>query len=173
MHSFPAGNRSHTIAYATRGFLECGVLLQGGRYVEAAIKVARAMANVQRSDGWLAATYDARWNPRAKYCCLTGVAQMSVNWIRCAQVAGAFELRTHAGKALSFVKRSQRLDDRDEVARGAIAGSAPIWGSYSRFEFPNWAAKFFADALMMDRDNIAVPPLPELSASRREHATHV
>jgi len=40
---------------------------------------------------------------------------------------------------------------RDEV-RGGIAGSWPIWGAYSRFEFPNWAAKFFADALMLNMD---------------------
>jgi hypothetical protein len=29
------------------------------------------------------------------------------------------------------------------------------------FEYPNWAAKFFADALMMDEWKIAIPPLPE------------
>jgi hypothetical protein len=44
--------------------------------------------------------------------------------------------------------------------RGAIPGSAPIWGAYSRFEFPNWAAKFFADALIMDMANVAIPPVP-------------
>ena len=44
--------------------------------------------------------------------------------------------------------------------RGAIPGSAPIWGAYSRFEFPNWAAKFFADALIMDMTDAAVPPVP-------------
>jgi len=26
----------------------------------------------------------------------------------------------------------------------------PIWGGYSRFEYPNWAPKFFADALILD-----------------------
>ncbi len=98
---------------------------------------------------------------------------MSVNWTRCAQVTGAVELRSNPAKALSFLKRRQRLHDGDEVARGAIAGSAPIWGGYSRFEFPNWAAKFFADALMMDRDDIAVPPVPELSAPRQECVAHV
>ena len=46
------------------------------------------------------------------------------------------------------------------------AGSLPIWGGYSRFEFPNWAAKFFADALMMDQEDISVPPVPEVSDSR-------
>ncbi len=47
--------------------------------------------------------------------------------------------------------------------RGGIAGSAPIWGDYSRFEYPNWAAKFFADALMMDMQDIAVPPVPDVA----------
>ena len=97
-----------------------------------------------------------------RYCCLTGVAQMSVNWMRCAQAAGAVELRDNARTAIAFLKRRQRLDDRDRSHAAAIAGSAPIWGAYSRFEFPNWAAKFFADALMMDHNDRPVPPVLEL-----------
>jgi len=164
---------THTIAYTIRGLLESGVLLGSSRYVDAAAKAARALAHAQRADGWLAGTYDSDWVPRARYCCLTGVAQMSVNWIRCAQAAGAVELRAKARTALSFLKRAQRLDERDEVARGAIAGSAPIWGAYSRFEFPNWAAKFFADALLMDHDGSPVPPVLDLSQPRQEIVAHV
>jgi hypothetical protein len=164
---------THTIAYAIRGFLESGVLLGSGRYINAALKAARALARVQRADGWLAGTYDADWVPRARYCCLTGLAQMSVNWTRCAQAAGAAELRGNARQALSLLKRSQRLHDRDEVARGSIAGSVPIWGAYSRFEFPNWAAKFFADALIMDLDDSAVPPPPRLAPLQQENVAHV
>lgn len=164
---------THTIAYAVRGVLECGVLLGSSRYVDAALKAARALAKAQRRDGWLAGTYDAAWVPRASYCCLTGVAQMSINWIRCAQAAGAGELRDKARAGLAFLKRRQRVSDRDLAARGAIAGSAPIWGGYSRFEFPNWAAKFFADALMMDETDRPVPPMLELSQSRQESAAHV
>jgi len=163
---------THTIAYAVRGFLESGVLLGSSRYVDAALKAARGMANAQRADGWLAGTYDAAWVARAGYCCLTGLAQMSVNWTRCAQAAGATELRDNARRALSLLKRCQRLHDRDEVARGSIAGSVPIWGAYSRFEFPNWATKFFADALIMDLEDSAVPPLPKLSATRQERVAH-
>jgi prenyltransferase beta subunit len=164
---------THTIAYAIRGLLESGVLLGGGRYIDAAAKAARALANAQRTDGWLAGTYDADWAPRASYCCLTGVAQMSINWMRCAREAGTVELHGKARKALSFLKRAQRLNDRDEVARGSIAGSAPIWGAYSRFEFPNWAAKFFADALMMDYNDRPVPPLLDLSQPRQQIVAHV
>jgi hypothetical protein len=164
---------THTIAYAIRGLLESGVLLGSGRYIGAAAKAARALADAQRADGRLAGTYDAGWTPRARYCCLTGVAQMGINWMRCAQAAGATELRGNARVALSFLKRNQRLNDRDEVARGSIAGSAPIWGAYSRFEFPNWAAKFFADALMMDHNGRPVPPVLEIPVPRQEIVAHV
>jgi hypothetical protein len=36
--------------------------------------------------------------------------------------------------------------------RGAIKGSQPAWGAYSRLTFPNWATKFFVDAMLLGRD---------------------
>jgi Squalene-hopene cyclase C-terminal domain len=164
---------THTIAYAIRGFLECGVLLGSERYVDAAIKAARAVAGVQRRDGWLAGTYGENWVAGASYCCLTGVAQMSLNWTRIAQEAGSTEMHDTARRAIAFVKRHQRINDPDPIVRGAIAGSAPIWGRYSMFEFPNWAAKFFADALIMDLANTAVPPVTRLAAKQPEASEHV
>jgi uncharacterized protein YyaL (SSP411 family) len=153
---------THTIAYATRGFLESGVLLGDERYLESALRAARGVARAQRADGWLAGTLADGWEPTARYCCLTGVAQMSLNWTRLAQVAGADDLRPHARSAIAYLKSTHRLDHADDAVRGGIAGSAPIWGDYSRFEYPNWAAKFFADALMMDLKDISVPPVPQL-----------
>ncbi|RFC39552.1 MAG: Squalene-hopene cyclase C-terminal domain-containing protein [Candidatus Nitrotoga sp. CP45] len=150
---------THTIAYAIRGFLESGILLEDERYLSAALAAARGMARVQRADGWLAGTYTDNWIPCANYSCLTGVAQMSLNWTRLAQDGNAPEFRENARRAIGYVKRAQRLDDADEVARGGIAGSSPIWGDYSRFEYPNWAAKFFADALMMDMHDCVIPPV--------------
>jgi len=150
---------THTIAYAIRGFLESGVLLSEERYLDSALKAARAMAKVQRDDGWLAGTYGENWQATASYCCLTGVAQMSLNWTRLTQDANASELRDAARLALSYLKKNHRTEDSDEVVRGGMAGSAPIWGDYSRFEYPNWAAKFYADALMMDLADMAIPPV--------------
>jgi hypothetical protein len=34
--------------------------------------------------------------------------------------------------------------------RGGIKGSHPINGGYHPWQYPNWAAKFFADALMLE-----------------------
>lgn len=155
---------THTIAYAIRGFLESGVLLGDERYLAAALKAGRGLAQVQRRDGWLAGTYRDGWQADASYACLTGVAQMSLNWTRLAQAVDAQDLREHARAGLDYLKTTHRLDHGDAAVRGGIAGSAPIWGDYSRFEYPNWAAKFFADALMMDMADIAVPPVPEVPA---------
>jgi len=84
---------------------------------------------------------------------------MALNWLRLAQVDRAPALRDNSRRAIGYLKRHQRVDDADPIVRGAIAGSAPIWGRYAMFEFPNWAAKFFADALIMDMAEIAVPPV--------------
>lgn len=154
---------THTIAYAIRGFLESGVLLGDQRYLAAALHAGRGMAAAQRDDGWLAGTYRDGWVADARYACLTGVAQMSLNWTRLVQATGADELRKHARSALAYLKTTHRLNDPDPAVRGGIAGSAPIWGDYSRFEYPNWAAKFFADALIMDALDVSVPPVPSVA----------
>jgi hypothetical protein len=118
------------------------------------------VARAQRQDGWLAGTYADSWRPCARYACVTGLAQMSLNWMRLDQICANGEFREAARRAIAYVKRTQRLDHPDDIVRGAIPGSAPIWGDYSRFEFPNWAAKFFSDALMMEMHGRPIPPNP-------------
>jgi len=157
---------THTIAYAIRGFMESGVLLGEERFLQAAVSAARAMANVQRQDGWLAGTYKDGWVADASYCCLTGLAQMSLNWTRLAQITGEDHFRERARTGLDYLKTTQKLAAPDAAVRGGIAGSSPIWGDYSRFEYPNWAAKFFSDALMMDMTDTSVPPVPQIQSSQ-------
>jgi hypothetical protein len=41
------------------------------------------------------------------------------------------------------------------------------------FEFPNWAAKFFADALMMDVVDAPIPPLARRSVTVGKVVAHV
>lgn len=154
---------THTIAYAIRGFLESAVLLGEERYLMSAELAARGLMARQRQDGWLAGTYDDGWTPAASYACVTGIAQMALCWLRLAQITKDKSYRDAAWRAIAYVKRTQRLEEADPVVRGGIPGSAPVWGAYSRFEFPNWAAKFFADALMMDMANVTIPPVPSVA----------
>ena len=140
---------THTIAYAIRGLLEGGLLLGEARFVAAAVQAARGLATVQRDDGSLAGTFADGWRPTARYCCLTGLAQMAINWLRLAEAADEPAMVATAQRAIAYLKRCHRRTGPPEVA-GGVAGSVPIWGGYSRFEFPNWAPKFFADALIFD-----------------------
>lgn len=150
----------HTIAYAIRGFIEVGDLLQEPRYLDAATRAARGVLARQRGDGWLAGTYGDDWQPSARYACVTGVAQMALCWQRLHQIGGDDSFRDGARRAIEYVKRTQRTDSPDKIVNGAIPGSSPIWGAYSRFEFPNWAAKFFADALLMEMTGQPLPAAP-------------
>ena len=141
---------THTIAYAIRGILESGLLLNNSRYIDAAGQAAKALAAVQKKDGSLAGTYNKNWQTRAYYICLTGLAQTSIIWSRLAQTCGQQELQSHIDKALHYLKQKQHINNPDAINDGGIAGSFPIWGRYSMFEYPNWAAKFFADALITE-----------------------
>ena len=152
---------THNLAYAMRGLLESGILLNEERYIASALKAGRGIAARQHADGFIAATFDDDWRPGAEsYSCLTGVAQLSINWQRLAQTCGEEKLRDHARLGIRYLKRHHGLADANPIVRGGISGSAPIWGTYSRFEYPNWAVKFFADALMIDMTNQALPPMP-------------
>ncbi|MEJ2645722.1 MAG: terpene cyclase/mutase family protein [Gammaproteobacteria bacterium] len=148
---------THTIAYAVRGILEAGLLLGSEEFVQAARTAAAALVRSQRADGWLAGTYDDDWRAAASYCCLTGLAQTAIIWQRLARLDGDSAMRNAVDRALDYIKRNHRLDGDGSPRDGAVAGSAPIWGRYSMFEFPNWAAKFFADALMMAMSDMVIP----------------
>ena len=157
---------THTIAYAIRGILESGLLLESERLVSAASRAALALAERQRADGWLAGVYDDGWMPNASYCCLTGLAQMTVIWGRLAQHRGTSVLLEPIRRALTYVKKNHKMIGDGSPQDGGIAGSVPIWGRYSMFEFPNWAAKFFADALMMQISATAIPAEMVAACSR-------
>jgi len=152
---------THTIAYAVRGLQESGLLLSCERYVAAALQTSRVLARLQRQDGSLAGAYDEHWRPRGRYVCLTGVAQIAVIWKRWLQTGLDEEGRFAAAfeKAVRYLKSRHRITGSGGPEDGAVAGSYPFWGAYSRFEFPNWAAKFFADALLMKIANLVVPSL--------------
>ena len=149
---------THTIAYALRGFLESGFLLEDERFVAAAERAARALSERQAENGWLAGTYGDDWVPLGRYCCLTGLAQMCIVWMRLDKERPSDLLREAALRGIAYLKATQRITGTGGAEDGGVAGSYPIWGGYSRFEYPNWAAKFFADALMMQLHGMTIPP---------------
>jgi len=140
---------THTIAYAMRGVQEIGALEGREDLVAAAQRTAAALMPRQESDGRFAGRYGRQWNPVVPWSCLTGNAQLAVNCLRLDEITGNTGYRAAAERALRFTASIQDLRTSHPGVRGGIAGSYPIYGAYGRFEFLNWAAKFFADGLML------------------------
>ncbi len=139
---------THTLAYTAEGFFECGQLLREERYIAASRLTADALLNRQHNDGSLASTYGAGWRETSRSSCLTGNCQMARLWLCFYELSGQKAYHTAAAKAITFVARTQKLQTSNPDLYGAIAGSYPIYGLYERFKYPNWATKFFIDALL-------------------------
>jgi hypothetical protein len=140
----------HTIAYASQGLLEAGLRLQSGRYLEAAMRTCRAVLATVRSDGWIPGAFDRHWSPAASYSCLTGNAQMAAQWFRLSALSGDGECLDGALRTMRFLKSLQDCTTANRNVRGALKGSHPIWGGYLFGTYPNWATKFFMDALLLE-----------------------
>ena len=74
-------------------------------------------------------------------------------WLRLAVItaqdqAASLRWTNSALKLLDQVKTTQSLHSRHDGIRGGVPGSSPVWSWYLRLTYPNWAAKFLADALM-------------------------
>ncbi len=140
---------THTIAYAMRGLLEIGVYAQREDILAAARRMADALVERLPADGRLPGRFDQDWRPTVKWSCLTGDCQLAINWARLYQITGEARYREAVQRILGFVKRTHKLDGKP-AERGGIKGSHPINGGYHPWQYPNWAAKFFADALMLE-----------------------
>lgn len=149
------GNRhpfTHTIAYTVRGVLECGLYLQDERYIVAAQRTIEGLLPKVPASGSLAGTYDSNWQGDNKFSCLTGNAQFAIVLFRLYAHTGNREYLDAAFRLNRFLKNKQEFRSSRQEINGALAGSSPIWGKYIHYCYPNWAAKFFAETLMQERD---------------------
>ena len=139
----------HTIGYTIDGLLESDEILREGVFLAAATLGADELKRQILGKGRLFGRYDKEWKGSEYFLC-TGAAQMAMAWLR---LFGYTMDRTYlqaADKALDILIHIQRRGFKEHKdTQGAIPGSFPIWGRYEPFAFPNWASKFFADALMM------------------------
>ena len=140
---------THTIAYATRGILEVGVIASNSVFVDVAARIARAVLQSQRRDGALPGRLDSDWQPASRWTCVTGNAQMAIIWQRLASETDDSSWKPAAENACRFNLSIQNVTAADAGVRGAMPGSHPLRGGYMKNRYPNWAAKFFMDALML------------------------
>jgi Squalene-hopene cyclase C-terminal domain len=140
---------THTIAYAAQGLLESGLLLGDTQYIDAARRCADAALALMTPDGFLPGQITVSGLPAARYCCLTGNCQFAIVWARLFEKTGDERYRRGAIAATDYVMACQDIETPNPDVRGAIAGSFPLWGRYAPLSYPNWAAKFFIDAMLL------------------------
>jgi hypothetical protein len=140
---------THNIAYAIRGLLEVGYLLNEQKYLDAATAGAKAVIGHVAADGFIPGQFDSQGQPQGNYCCLTGNCQLAIIWLKLFQQTGDRTYYDAAKSSLQYVMSTQDIHTPDLNIQGGIKGSQPIWGEYTRLSYPNWATKFFIDGLLL------------------------
>lgn len=137
---------THTVAYTLEGFLESSLLLGETQVTEQVVRSADLLLAERDKTGRTAGRYGARWQGDYTFRCLTGNAQLSVLFHRLWQTTGSERYRQASFEFLYETFEFQRLGANPNTY-GALPGSAPVWGPYLRFRYPNWGVKFFLDAM--------------------------
>jgi hypothetical protein len=151
---------THTIAYTLRGLLESSFYLENDFRKQVIECVHNASENIMmryelRKDSpgappkFLSGQMDENWNCVGEYSCLTGNVQLAIVWIKLFKISGDARFLNAALKIIDQVKSTQNLRASNPGILGAIAGSYPVWGKYMTYVYPNWATKYFADAIML------------------------
>ena len=105
---------------------------------------------LQEKDGRLGNRYDDEWKSIDKSSCLVGYAQTAIIWFKLYRLTKDKSYFEAGKKANSFLKSTQNLTSTNPGIRGGLKGSQPVYGLYQPYRYPNWAAKFFADALLIE-----------------------
>ena len=142
---------AHTVGYALRGVIE-GYRFSGEeRLLSAAIRTADGALRAVDARGFLPGRLKSDWTAAADWSCLTGSVQIAHCWLLLYQITGDNRYRDAAYRVNAYVRARIQLDGREEI-RGGVKGSFPVDGDYGRFEYLNWACKFFIDASLLEAD---------------------
>lgn len=141
---------THTIAYVMEGLLESYLIVRDEKYLEATQKAADKLLRIFELKKFMAGQFDQNWRTDVTYSCLTGNAQIAGVWLKLFQITHDTRYLSAALKLNDYTKSTQSLHSLHGGIRGGIKGSQPIYGSYTRFIYVNWGAKFFADTLLLE-----------------------
>jgi uncharacterized protein YyaL (SSP411 family) len=145
---------THMIVYTISGLLESYLLEEKDEkiyksFYGAAEKMLECYRKTKNNGGFLSGTFDENWQGDASYSCLTGDAQIAIVWMQIYKMTGEKRFLDGACDILEQVKSTQILKTKHAEIRGGILGPYPFYRGYAEFLLINWAAKFFADALIL------------------------
>lgn len=139
----------HTIAYTIRGFIEAGIILDRKDFWKTGYNLAYKLLRKYELNKYLAGAYHEDFSEVKWYRCLTGEAQMCIIWLLIAKHKKDPRFINVASKVIDDLCRAQPTFSFIKK-KGGLPGSKPYYGRYIAFRQPNWATKFFMDALYLE-----------------------
>jgi hypothetical protein len=140
---------THAIAYVTESMVEAFARTNDDRYLASAKRAVDPLLGKLAATGVILGVHDDQWQSSSRHVCVTGLAQLGRTCLRIFDLTGDSDYQEAARRLARQVARCQTLDHRDPGVRGAVPGSAPIFGRYAPLQYPNWAAKFWVDLLLL------------------------
>lgn len=148
--SDPAQPLTHTIGYVLRGVVEAYRYTRDRTLLDASCKTADGLLMALREDGFLPGRLDSKWRGTVEWACLTGSVQIAHCWLLLHQDTGEARYKEAGAAANRFVRRNVRVDGPEDN-RGGVKGSFPVDGDYGKYEYLNWACKFFIDSNLLEK----------------------
>ena len=129
-----------------RGFWEAGIILENE---QALTQVQTALSQLE--EDWnthkeLAGMYNLDWKGDHRFICSPGHCQLAILFAKAGNHFERAQWIDIAHGLIQTILPAIRLKGNKNKI-GALPGSIPIWGPYMRGKYPNWAAKFFLDAI--------------------------
>jgi len=146
----------HTISYTIDGLLECGILLNDKKLIDAATKSADSLFGIFNKSKYLNGRYNENWMG-TEYIIPTGCAQIAIVWMKLYKLTSNIQYLNAALKMndiLIFIQNRNIKENPDTI--GSLPGSYPVWGKYEPFCFPNWATKYFVDSLLLENNCLEI-----------------
>lgn len=145
----PGGNaNTHGLAYVLRGLLEINRLTGDILLMDAVRRSADRVVSLYGVNRRIAGEIGSNWEYLSSYVCLTGYAQLAIVLFKLFRLTGEERYLNTGLSLLDDVAATQSLDNPSAPHFGGIRGSNPVYGRYAMLQYPNWATKFFTDALL-------------------------
>jgi hypothetical protein len=141
---------THTIAYALHGLWHCGKIFRDSQCIARVHHTLGLLLKDLNTHGKLAGAY---WPKLSWFSCPTGDAQLAKLLYLIAKDECRSDYHDAANQIMYRLLKSQK---QHGPARGALPGSIPFYGPYMRFRYPNWAVKYFLDALIEGESALVV-----------------
>jgi len=146
----PMAPLTHTLGYFLRGVIEGYLYFEDPKLLEAANLTAEGLLSAIDEQGYMPGRLDSKWQPAVNWVCLTGTVQIAHCWIILSHITGRKEYAEAGFRANKYVRRTINVQGSDNI-RGGVKGAFPVDGNYCKYQYPNWAAKFCVDSLMLER----------------------